>query len=204
MAYLELEKNKFDCTQCHTRCDGKSKLNYQFKNDVIFAEKQEQLIIDHINNLTHFKAEKSKNDGYPDIEIYNSDGSLRSYLEIKAQRRTFMTVKERLPKADLVPSETLALNLSDLLRYFEIEADKKVPISILWVVTDRPCIVSENKSIFYHQKCSELQSIYNRYRSKRKFRRQTGKGDVVDGKHKGVVVNYHFSINELKIWNTDI
>ena len=31
----------------------------------------------------------------------------------------------------------------------------------------------------------------------RKFKRASGKGDIVDGVHKGVLVNYHFSLNEL-------
>ena len=31
----------------------------------------------------------------------------------------------------------------------------------------------------------------------RRFKRRSGYGDVVNGKHKGVVVNYHFSLNEL-------
>ena len=44
---------------------------------------------------------------------------------------------------------------------------------------------------------SELKKIYTYYGEKRRFRRKSGEGDVVNGIHKGVVVNYHFSINEL-------
>ncbi len=35
---------------------------------------------------------------------------------------------------------------------------------------------------------------------KRKFTRQSGEGDIVDGQHMGVTVNYHFSLAELKPW----
>jgi hypothetical protein len=34
-----------------------------------------------------------------------------------------------------------------------------------------------------------------------RFRRASGYGDVVNGVHKGVVVNYHFSLEELKPFN---
>ncbi|PID68303.1 MAG: hypothetical protein CR968_02340 [Flavobacteriia bacterium] len=200
MSYIKISDNHYDCTQCPTRCDGKSKLNYRFEDDVAFAEEQEQMIIDYINTNTGYQAAKSHKDGYPDIEIYHKDGSLRSYLEIKAQRRTFMMVKERLPQADLVPSETLALNLSDLLRYFKIEKTEQIPVAILWVLTDRPCVLHPDEQHFYYQHCRVLQTIYNKYKHKRRFRRQSGKGDIVNGEHKGVVVNYHFSLNELKRW----
>ena len=36
-----------------------------------------------------------------------------------------MKVKQFLPAGDLIPSETLALNLSDLIRYFEIKTKRK-------------------------------------------------------------------------------
>jgi len=45
-----------------------------------------------------------------------------------------------------------------------------------------------------------LEKIYNTAKDKRRFRRKSGKGDIVDGIHKGVVVNYHFSLKELKKW----
>lgn len=196
------DKNPFlkDCNLCQTRCDGKSKGVYLFKNDVIFAEEQEQLIISKINKNKHYSAKKTSEPGYPDIAIYNSNNDLVSYLEIKAQRRTFMAVERILPKAQLKPSETLALNLSDLIRYFKIEKETSIPTSILWVLMNRPCIVKQNSKRFFYQKTSVLKKIYQKNKTLRKFRRETGKGDIVDGVHKGVVVNYHFSINELKEW----
>jgi len=208
MHYKKITPFVFDCITCPTRCDGKSKGNYQFEDDVTFAELQEELIINSINEDARYTAQKCVLSGYPDVEILNIEGRLINYLEVKAQRRTFMSVERILPKSGLKPSETVVLNLSDLLRYFEIEETTTIPTSIVWVVSNRPCLVSdlpdskagrENK--FYYQKISALRKIYSEEKTKRRFRRKSGEGDIVDGEHKGVVVNYHFSLNELREWN---
>jgi len=200
MPHIEVQKNRFDCAVCHTRCDGKSKMRYSFQTDVEFAEAQEQLILDKINQRGTHIVKKTTQEGYPDLEIFNREGKLVRFLEIKAQRRTFMRVKHHLPKAQLVPSETLALNLSDLLRYFEIEAQTQIPTSILWVLSERPCLNQKAPNLYFLQRASVLKKIYAHYGDTRRFRRRSGKGDVVNGVHKGVVVNYHFSINELRRW----
>ena len=109
-----------------------------------------------------------------------------------------MSIKKILPYSDLEPSETLALNLSDLLRYFEIRKEINKPIFVLWCLENRPCIVPQDKTYYYYQDAKILEDIYNKYKEKRRFRRESGKGDVVNGQHKGVVVNYHFSLNELE------
>ena len=180
----------FDCSVCSNRCDGRSLGNYQFKNDVEYSEHFEKLIIKEINDYG-LSAKKTETDGYPDIEVYEN-GNLRCYIEVKAQRRTFMKVSDILPNSDLVPSETMALNLSDLLRYFEIAHGNRVPVYILWVLSERPCIVPPGKFEYYYQNALVLEDIYNRYHDARKFRRKSGRGDIVNGQHKGVVVNYHF------------
>lgn len=172
-----------DCNNCRY-CDSSSKNNYQFKDDASFSEHFEQEIIAKIPD-----SKKSTGPGYPDIDCG------QFFIEVKVQRRTFMSIKKFLPDADLGPYETVALNLSDLKRYFEIYEQNKVPIYILWVLLDRPCITIEPK--YFYQDIIVLRNIYNIYQDKRKFTRKSGKGDVVDGIHKGVVVNYHFSINEL-------
>ena len=197
MPYVEVEKNIYNCTVCETRCDGKSKMNYQFTSDVDFAEKQERLVIDRAEELFGYKAMKTDKDGYPDLELRDIEKNLVKYVEVKAQRRTFMSVERLLPQANLKPSETLALNLSDLLRYFEIKEKEKIPIYILWTLSERLCVVEENQFNFYYQDTDVLKEIYEKYGSKRRFRRKSGSGDVVNGVHKGVVVNYHFSLNEL-------
>ena len=52
--------------------------------------------------------------------------------------------------------------------------------------------------LYFHQNIQELEKIrLNDKNNSRKFRRASGIGDVVNGQHKGVLVNYHFSLNEL-------
>jgi hypothetical protein len=52
----------------------------------------------------------------------------------------------------------------------------------------------------YFQAVSILEKIFNTEKAKRTFRRKSGEGDVVEGIHKGVTVNYHFSLKELIEW----
>lgn len=200
MAHQELSENIFNCKICHTRCDGKSKKKYLFENDVEFAEQYENLIIEKINAKSSFTAIKSVAPGFPDIEIISENGKIYRYLEVKAQRRTFISVETKLSASKLYPSETVALNLSDLLRYFKIEEETGIPTSIVWVLLNRPCIVPEGSEKFYYQKTTELKKIYFSNKLSRKFKRKSGEGDMVEGQHKGVVTNYHFSINELVEW----
>jgi hypothetical protein len=188
----------FDCSECKTRCDGISKLVYHFESDSAFSNKFESLICEDINMKTSKIARITKNPGYPDIEIFNKNSQLIAYLEVKAQRRTFMSVNKLLPNSNLNPSETIALNLSDLLRYFDIYNNINVPIYIVWVLSNRPCILKMKENKLFFQDINILKNIYLKYLNKRRFTRKSGKGDVVNGKHMGVVVNYHFSLNELK------
>lgn len=188
----------FDCSACPTRCDGKSKGVYIFMNDVDYSEHKEQQVIAQINTVEGYVAKKCEQDGYPDVEVLHKPTGKIFYIEIKAQRRTFMSVKRILPEGGLEPSETLALNLSDLLRYFEIKRTTGKPVFILWCLENRPCIVPEGKTYYYYQNIEKLEAIYDIVRDKRRFRRESGRGDVVNGQHKGVVVNYHYSLNELK------
>jgi hypothetical protein len=188
----------FDCDKCSNRCGGVSKGIYIFGNDVTCSEKFEDKIIDLTNDKTDNQAKKTIKDGYPDIEIFDKRGKLICYIEVKAQQRTFMSVKMILPKADLKPSETVALNLSDLKRYFEIYDTTKIPIYILWAVSNRPCILKDKQCLLFFQDLNILRGIYNEYGMARRFRRKTGYGDIINGVHKGVVVNYHFSLNELR------
>lgn len=200
--YKKISEYIFDCSSCPAPCDGISKGVYNFKNDVEFSEHYENLIIDRINKSKKYTASKTTKDGYPDIEIRNSKtNQITSYLEIKVQRRTFMSVEKILPKSGLKPSETLALNLSDLLRYFKIQEETQLPTSILWVLMNRACIVKDGETALFYQSTNILEKIYNTHKDKRRFRRKSGKGDVVNGVHKGVVVNYHFSLKELKKWD---
>ncbi|WP_018611523.1 hypothetical protein [Segetibacter koreensis] len=200
MAYIKLSDFIFDCDRCHTPCDGVSKGTYIFKNDVSLSESFEEMLIKRINTAGKYSAAKTQKEGYPDIEIQNPDRSIYSYLEVKVQQRTFMQVKKYLPHSNLEPSETIALNLSDLLRYFTIQQTTGTSTVIVWFLLNRLCIVDKASFKVYFQSCEELERIYHLEKQKRTFKRKSGEGDVVDGVHKGVTVNFHFSLTELKEW----
>jgi len=201
MSHIQLASNIYDCSSCHTRCDGKSIGVYDFEKDVNFSETIEDKVIKQINksnvNLFAFKTKKS---GYPDIEIISKSSIDKPvcYIEIKVQSRTFMSVEKVLASSNLKPSETIALNLSDLERYFKVYEKEKIDFYIVWCLKNRRCINTENTDLYFHQNIQELEKIrLNDKNNSRKFKRATGIGDVVNGEHKGVLVNYHFSLNEL-------
>lgn len=201
MAYSCISEFVYDCNACSTRCDGVSKGVYVFENDVMFSEQYEQMIIRRINRSGKFIASKSTEPGYPDITVKNLKGAIQKYIEVKVQQRTFMQVLKHLPLGNLTPSETVALNQSDLVRYFAIEDKIQIPTTIVWVVLNRLCIIPICTQQLYYQQIFALQKIYNQYGDARRFRRKSGEGDMVDGVHKGVTVNYHFSLKELKRWS---
>ena len=178
-------------------------MSYVFENDAVFSEKYEQKLINHINTHTSFIAKKTVEKGYPDIEVSTLAG-FKFYIELKVQQRTFMRVEKIIPQSGLKPSETVALNLSDLLRYFEQEENEKLLIFIFWVVLNRACIIPNAEEHYYYRLVNELKPIYLKEKDNRRFRRKSGDGDIVNGQHKGVTVNYHFSLNELKIWQNKL
>jgi hypothetical protein len=184
----------YDCTTCPTRCDGVSKGHYNFINDCSFSEHYEQMVIDRINLSGRYFASKSFEPAYPDITLTDPAGNVCKYVEVKVQQRTFMNVQTCLPSADLMPSETVALNESDLVRYIHLQQLVQLPIILLWVLQNRLCMVPDESCLLFYQQLSELEKIYSDYGTKRRFRRKSGEGDVVNGEHKGVVVNYHFSL----------
>ncbi len=189
----------FNCETCLTKCEGTSKNTYIFDKDAEFSSRYEQKLINYINQNTRFKAEKTTESHYPDLQVL-SQNKIIFYIEVKVQRRTFMAVQKHLPQSNLKPSETIALNESDLLRYFEIEEKIKKPIFLFWILLNRPCVLEKGEEKYYYRLVSELKPIWEEERSKRKFKRRSGEGDEVNGKHLGVTVNYHFSLNELKNW----
>jgi len=200
MAYSSLSAFVYDCNVCPTRCDGVSKGVYRFENDVLFSEQYEQMIIRRINRSGKYVASKSIEPGYPDITVKDLNGEVQKFIEVKVQQRTFMQVVKHLPAGNLSPSETVALNQSDLLRYFAIENENNIPTTIVWVLMNRMCVVPVHTQQLYYQQISALSKIYKQYGDARRFRRKSGEGDLVDGVHKGVTVNYHFSLKELKRW----
>lgn len=202
MPYQEISPNIFNCAVCHTRCDGKTVAQFDFERDVRFSEQIENEVIQVLNqNYPTLISTKTTRDGYPDIEIKKrNNNECVCFIEIKGQARTFMSIARFLPNSGLRPSETLALNLSDLERYFEIHNNETVPIYLVWCLMRRQCItgINLNNKLFFYQKIEILKQIrYRDINNSRRFRRASGRGDIVEGVHRGVVVNYHFSINEL-------
>lgn len=200
MGYVKISDLIFDCSKCHTLCDGVSKGSYIFNNDVSFSESFEEMLIERINKTGKYTALKNQEPGYPDLEINDGNRTTYCYAEVKVQQRTFMQIKKYLPDSNLKPSETVALNLSDLTRYFRIQKTTGTSAIIVWFLLNRFCIVDKDSFKVYFQSCEELEKIYNSEKDKRIFKRKSGEGDVVDGVHKGVTVNYHFSLTELKEW----
>ena len=185
-------QSRYNCDKCTNRCDDHSKSAYIFEEDVAFSAKAEDYLFNHLINLgLTVKKEPSQRHGLPDIAIVR-DNDVIGRLEVKAQRRAFMSIETKLPYARLHPYEALALNLSDLERYIELYKNEKLPIFIIWYVK-RECIGEG----YWGQSIDILNDIYLKYGNKRRFQRKTTKSDIIDGEHKGVTVNYHFSLNEL-------
>lgn len=198
--YEQLGHFVFNCSNCPTPCDGVTVPQFDFERDVQFSENIENRIIAQIEAAhPRLRATKTTRDGYPDIEVSDrAIGNLRALIEIKGQARTFMKVRKLLPDSCLAPSETIALNLSDLERYFNVATQEPVSIYIVWAVLHRPCIVAIGGERFFHQNLETLRQIRRADTADtRRFRRKTGDGDIVNGQHKGVTVNYHFSLAEL-------
>lgn len=190
MSYL------YNCATCPTKCDGRSKGVYNFLSDLDYSKEYEKKIREKLNDCGYYAVETER-DQYPDIEVYDREGGkLLCFLEVKAQRRTFMTIEKHLPYSGLLPSETVALNRSDLEHYIDQSDIEEAPIFIMWVVSNRPCITGEGTK-FYYNHIDVFKGIFDHSGNVRQFRRSSGSGDVVDGVHKGVVVNYHFSLREM-------
>ena len=191
-----------NCDECNLtdKCSGKSKGHYIFENDVSLSDIAEKETKNLIEKHTKFRCDKVKGEEdankYPDLRVVDNSGSVVAYVEVKFQQRTFMKIKQKLPFSDLSPAETVALNKSDLVRYFEIyDLIKPMPIYITWKLL-RPCF----GELRLYNHIREFKKIYDKYGVKRTFTRRSGYGDVdAHGRHLGVVVNYHFSINELEM-----
>lgn len=184
---------RYDCERCRTRCDGRSKSAYIFEDDVALSEGAEDWLLAHLANTLGLAVRKApaQRRGLPDLEIVRA-GQVVGRVEVKAQGRAFMAVQRLLPQADLLPYETVALNLSDIKRYVAQFRTEQAPTFIIWRVK-RPCLGEG----YWGQRLETLMAIGNRYRDRRTWRRASTASDIVDGEHRGVVVNYHFSLREL-------
>ena len=183
----------FNCSICPTRCDGHSKSEYVFKDDVALSEEAEDWVLDYLATSLELVVKKTtpESQGLPDIEVYRND-KVAARVEVKAQGRAFMQVSRLLPESGLLPYETVALNLSDLDRYIDLQGQEGLPIFTVWRVR-RPCLGEG----YWGNDVRVLGQLLNEYGPKRRFRRASTQSDFVAGVHKGVTVNYHFSLKEL-------
>ena len=187
-------QDRYDCGNCPSRCDSHSKAAYIFRDDVELSERAEDWLLERLKLVLGLDIRKTpaQAHGLPDLEILH-ENQVIARVEVKAQGRAFMKIERLLPTADLKPYETVALNLSDLRRYIEIYGQEQIPSFIIWRVR-RPCLGEG----YWGQSVGELGRIYQRYNNRRRFRRKSTPSDYVDGEHKGVTVNYHFSLRELE------
>ena len=188
------------CKDCTHKCPIPAKGGESvFTEDVERSRVVEDEVAKYINfqSYGHLICRNRNNgtrDTYPDLEISvaQQPEKVRARLEVKYQRTTFMMIKKLRPKADLEPWNTVALNESDLIKYIELHEREKIPTHLVWRL-DRTCLGSR----FFYQDIAVLSRIYQKYGDTRFFPRATRKGDIVNGVHKGVTGNYHFSINEM-------
>ncbi|MCS6844104.1 MAG: hypothetical protein NZ528_07265 [Caldilineales bacterium] len=184
---------RFDCSLCPTRCDGRSKAAYVFEEDAALSAGAEAWLMAHLAAALDVEVRQTpaRRRGLPDLELVR-EGRLLARVEVKAQGRAFMAVERLLPQANLRPYETVALNLSDIRRYAALYRAEGVPLFVVWRVK-RPCLGEG----YWGHHIEALMAVGNRYRDRRKWRRASTPSDVVDGEHRGVTVNYHFSLREL-------
>lgn len=183
----------FDCRRCATPCDGTSKKSFNFQADTAISEIAESELSLRLNQFEFIQAQKvsDENAHLPDIEIRKDDRVI-ARVEVKAQGRAFMAVNRLLPGGNLLPYETVALNRSDLLRYIKNFELENIPTFIVWRIK-RPCI----PDAWYGHDLVSLRKSFEKYGDKRTFKRRSTQSDYVGGTHKGVTVNYHFSLKEL-------
>lgn len=186
-------QRRFNCAVCSTRCDGRSKSAFIFTDDVALSAQAEDWLLQHLTEVLGLPVRKTIGEvhGLPDLEIIR-DHKVIARVEVKAQGRAFMAIERILPRSNLRPYEAIALNLSDLERYIALYQREGIPLFLVWRV-QRPCLGEG----YWGQSISRLQEIYQEYGDSRRYRRNSTLSDYVDGQHRGVTVNYHFSLREL-------
>lgn len=203
------EKRQFDCIKHCTneKCDGTSKKQYKFDNDLRFAELNERMIMELITStMKDVKdcVKLSHKDNSGDLKIIKINGEIE-HAEVKAQTRTFMKAMNFLGDETGIPffpSETVAMNTSDFENYVDWQYNSGKRMTIYWCVYNRPCIVKKGQVAIFKADLNVLNNLYlrdiNKYK-KRQFKRESGSGDVNEyGEHLGVTGNLHFRLSELE------
>ena len=90
---------------------------------------------------------------------------MASFVEVKMVSSTFMKIQDKLPEAKLTPSELVVLNNSAIVNYSKIAQKHNLPIYIVFIVANRPCITRNDDYKLYYQ---NFDVIYDIYKQKKK------------------------------------
>lgn len=201
MAHIELRPNVFDCTKCHTPCNSETARRKEFDIYRSWGERVEEVLMYYINSKGEYYARKTANHKYPDITLYNKQRKIVRYLEVKTVLNTFMKIQELLPEANITPSEVVVLNDSHIKKYKEIQDETKIPVFVIFVVGNRPCITNGDQYKIYYQDLNVLYDLYEKEKDQRTFKRKVVENDTDDqGNIKSPLLKVHFSLNELKLY----
>lgn len=192
-----LDSSNLECGLCN-KCKGCSKLNYPFCRDLHNSADLVKEIIKYVENKIGCFCRETTVDKNPDINVYKDSTCRELLCRIEAkylEGQAFMKAKERL---GLYAKETLVVDEPKLDSYVHCKKEDKkqgkdIPIYIVWKF-DRPCDDVGGITVF--QEIDELERLRRLYGYTRAFRRRIGINDYQNGKRKGVIDKYHFSIRE--------
>lgn len=199
MTHLEIRKNVFDCAVCHTPCNSQSARQNIFDINNSWGEKAEEILMDKINKKGKYRARRTTL-GYkfPDLTLFDKNMKKVCFIEVKMASSTFMKIQEKLPNANITPSELVVLNNSAINSYKKVLDQYKLSIYIVFFVANRPCITKDQDYKLYYQNFEVIYDIYQKQKENRTYRRNIVKGDQDDqGKIQNPLLKVHFSINEL-------
>lgn len=198
----DLNKINYECGDCKT-CRPKSALVYPFERNLTTSEALVEELKHFIDQNTPYRCVDTTIDKNPDLLIIDrkSNDKLICRAEAKYLKGKAFMKAEKILEDSLKPKETLVVDEPKLISYLECygndfkELRYHVPIFIVWKF-DRPC--PDIGGICVYQNIDVLHAIYKQKGNKRAFTRQSGEGDIVNGKQRGITDKYHFSIKECK------
>ena len=199
MAHLEIKPNVFDCAVCHTPCNSESAKQNVFHINQVWGDKAEEILMYHINKKGKYRARRTTlGHKFPDLTLYDKKKDKVSFIEVKMVSSTFMKIQDKLPEANLTPSELIVLNNSAIMNYRNIAHTYDIPIYIVFFVANRPCITQGAEYKVYYQNYEVIYDIYKKKKEQRSYTRKTVYGDRDEhGNIQNPLLKVHFSINEL-------
>lgn len=198
---INLNSLNLSCGICHT-CNAKSKGAYSFNSDLSKSQELVEALMALVAETTSFHCIPPGHVKDPDIQVLDSQERLVCRIEAKMlEDKPFMKVNSFLSGHDLQPKETIVVDYSKLMSYFErMQADNcgassYIPTFVVWHL-GRPC--AELNGITVFQECQGLKTIFNQKGKSRVYDRKTGTGDFKDGTQMGITKKYHFSVRECR------